>query len=232
MQKSEVEQQLVKEGVFQAISNELAGLNLSTNEYLQVANSILDFALEKNAAKPLENQGVEVRVDHLPIVTDDLIIRACDPDRDFVHFDAWTRESRGREFLLSRLENNLEKPEKIFRNPANVFGIVCDPEEKPIGIVGFLNHEKQHGKAELRKLIGETGYRGKGLGKKASRLWLSYGQHGLKLRKVYLYTFDSNLRNIRINEELGFRLEGVFREEHIIDGKPKDILRMYRILDK
>jgi RimJ/RimL family protein N-acetyltransferase len=92
--------------------------------------------------------------------------------------------------------------------------------------MGYLNHDPVNKKAELRKLIGEGEYRGHGLGKKSTKLWLSYGVHTLGLRKIYIYTFDTNMRNIRINRELGFHLEGVFKEENVISGVVKDIVRM------
>ena len=75
-------------------------------------------------------------------------------------------------------------------------------------------------------MIGEQSFRGQGLGKRSTQLWLNYGLNGLKLRKIYLYTFDTNLRNIRINREMGFQLEGVFRQENIDNNIPKDIIRM------
>ncbi len=226
MPDNNIDQQFTKESIIKIISNELAGLQLTTSDYIQVANSILDSALEKNTGNSSAVDLFNQKISELPIVTDDIIIRACDPDSDYDYFEKWTRDERGGEFLLSRLENNVENPRKVFLNSSHIFGIVCNSMQRPIGIVGFLNVNHDHKRAELRKLIGEPDCRGKGLGKKASRLWLSYGLYALKLRKIYLYTFDSNLRNIRINEELGFRLEGVFREEHIVDGRPKDILRM------
>jgi RimJ/RimL family protein N-acetyltransferase len=52
----------------------------------------------------------------------------------------------------------------------------------------------------------------------------------LNLRKIYLYTYDTNLRNIRINRDMGFQLEGVFKQENIDNNVPKDILRMAYIV--
>lgn len=81
-------------------------------------------------------------------------------------------------------------------------------------------------KSELRKLIGEPIYRGKGFGKEATKLWIQYGISNLGLQKIYLNTLQTNVRNIRLNQELGFKVEGIFRNECIIDGKKFDLLRM------
>lgn len=226
MSREDIDKKFTRESILKIISNELAGLNLSTDDYIQVANSVLDSALVEENGTDGSSRAVPKAVTRLPIVTDDLIIRACDREQDYPCFEKWAQDDRGKEFLLSRLEDNVEHPRDLFYNPNHLFGMVCEISGNPIGIVGFLNRDKSNGRAELRKLIGEPSLRGRGLGKKASRLWVSYGLHALNLRKIYLYTFDSNLRNIRINEELGFRLEGVFREEHVVDGEPRDILRM------
>lgn len=36
----------------------------------------------------------------------------------------------------------------------------------------------------------------------------------------------TNVGNIKINEEIGFRVEGVLRNEVFIDGRYHDVLRM------
>lgn len=46
------------------------------------------------------------------------------------------------------------------------------------------------------------------------------------MRKIYINTLDTNIRNIRLNEALGFRLEGILRDEVLLDGTCHDVLRM------
>ena len=55
---------------------------------------------------------------------------------------------------------------------------------------------------------------------------MQYGIHGLKLKKIYLNTLDTNIKNIRLNEELGFRVEGILRNEIRVGQQVKDVLRM------
>jgi RimJ/RimL family protein N-acetyltransferase len=81
-------------------------------------------------------------------------------------------------------------------------------------------------KAELRKLIGDAEQRRKGFAKEASALWIRYGFKALALKKIYLNTRDTDIRNVRLNEELGFVVEGVLRNEVLIDGTYHDVLRM------
>jgi diamine N-acetyltransferase len=98
-------------------------------------------------------------------------------------------------------------------------------------VIAYLNYDTCHRKAELRKLVGHPLARGKGLGLAATRLWIRYGRDGLALKKIYLNTLDTNIRNIRLNEELGFKIEGILRNELFIDGTYRDVLRMSLWLD-
>ncbi len=231
MNSNDIKNSVTKSTLIQIIHNELTGLDLSTNDYIELANSILDSALDKKQHNGSAAAGYSGRiVNKLPAQQDDIIIRLFDSTKDFDLLRKWTEDRAGQEFLLSRIENTVPSIDELVASDSNILGMVCDTSGKPIGIVGFLNYNHHQQKAELRKLIGNPAKRGKGYGKKASRLWISYGIHGLKLRKIYLYTFDTNLRNIRINEELGFKLEGIYRAENIIEGVPKDIIRMSLLL--
>lgn len=227
MNTREIENNITKATLLQIIHNELAELRLSTNDYIEIANSILDEALDKKQTNgsTADRPKYEV-IKKLPATSGEIQIRPFEADRDMNFVHKWTTDQTGKEFLISRIENTSVAFEELITSENNNFGVVTTASGKPIGIVGFLNVDRQQGKAELRKLIGDPGVRGMGYGKKATKLWLSYGIYGLQLRKIYLYTFDTNLRNIRINEELGFKLEGIFRAENIIDDKPKDIIRM------
>ncbi|OPZ80066.1 MAG: hypothetical protein BWY77_01251 [bacterium ADurb.Bin431] len=55
---------------------------------------------------------------------------------------------------------------------------------------------------------------------------LAHGLFGLGLKKIYLNTINTNIRNIRLNQELGFTIEGILHNEVMIDGVYKDVLRM------
>jgi RimJ/RimL family protein N-acetyltransferase len=48
----------------------------------------------------------------------------------------------------------------------------------------------------------------------------------LRLEKVYVSTLQTQLSNIRLNESVGFRVEGLLRGEVRIDGERHDVLRM------
>jgi RimJ/RimL family protein N-acetyltransferase len=163
---------------------------------------------------------------NLPLEGDGLRIRAFDPAEDRTVFQGWVADEHGRHFLLSSNAAKTLKPDEVIEGEQNILGVITLPDATPIGMMAFLDHDRDQRKAELRKLIGEVPYRGRGLARNATRLWIGYGISGLGLEKIYLNTLDTNFRNIRLNERLGFRVEGILRKECCIDGEYHDILRM------
>jgi len=68
--------------------------------------------------------------------------------------------------------------------------------------------------------------RSKGFAKEATKLWIHYGITKLGLKKIYLNTLYTNIRNISLNEELGFKIEGILRNEVFFDERYHDVSRM------
>jgi diamine N-acetyltransferase len=125
----------------------------------------------------------------------------------------------------------LSLPE-VVNSDDSVLGMITLPDGTPIGCVAFLDFDCEQRKAELRKIIGDSTQRGRGFGKEASALWIRYGLTTLGLKKIYLNTLETNIRNVHLNEELGFRVEGILRNEVFIDGQYRDVLRMGLWLDE
>ena len=116
--------------------------------------------------------------------------------------------------------------EQLCNSDANLIGLIMFNDNHPIGLMAYLDVDYGQFKAELRKMIGEPEFRGRGLAKEASALWIDYGFSTLNLQKIYLNTLNTNIRNIRLNEELGFRVEGIMRNEVYFDNCFHDVLRM------
>lgn len=105
--------------------------------------------------------------------------------------------------------------------------IVCLPgSEAPIGLVSLHDLDPVTRMAELGKVIGDPAQRGQGLAQEAARLIVAYGFRILNLNRVYLRTFGGNLKNIRINERIGFRFEGVQRQAAMCHGELTDVILM------
>ncbi len=163
---------------------------------------------------------------HLPLRGPRVLVRAMDPECDVALFEHWVADTVGRYFLMSRTTARQLSIGDLVTSPTSVVGIITLPDATPIGAVVFLDVDHDQRKAELRKIIGDPAQRGSGYAREASKLWIHYGVVHLGLKKIYLNTLETDIRNVRMNEELGFRVEGILRNEVLIDGKYHDVLRM------
>ena len=98
--------------------------------------------------------------------------------------------------------------------------------ETPVGSVYLRDIDRQNQKCEYGIFIGEESCRGKGIGSAAAKLALDYAFDELGLNRVYLRVFADNKRAIKSYENAGFRREGTFREDVIIDGVGYDMVFM------
>ncbi len=203
------------------------------NDYLKFTNYLLEGAMQylSNTTKKEQSEiYLQSSSKKLPIETERLIIRQT-TKKDLQLIKSWLEDKEGRFFLLSRIENQNQTIEEIFDEENNLLGTICLKDKTPIGLIAYLNIDESHRKAELRKLIGETRERGKGYGYEATKAWIEYGLFTLDLEKIYLTTINTDIKNIRINESLGFRVEGLLRNEIKIDGEYYDVLQMSLLKD-
>ena len=143
-------------------------------------------------------------------------LKAPEVERTLIHF--FPKDQVGlRAYLFDRIN-------KLF------FGIF-HREEELVGIIGADHIDHRSKKVEMKKLIGNPDYRGKGIGKLATFLFLYYVFMILKFKKVYIYSMDTNIHNINLNSRFGFELEGILFSEVLVDGVYRDVLRMGLICD-
>jgi len=223
--------QATLEAVARSIFKETEDYGFQQVDYLRFVNLLLDmyFKNRSNHSGVTRIQPVSCRPASslkLPLLGPRVQIREYDDQRDRAVFEKWIADQNSRLFLLSRVTARSSNIDEIVNAECNIIGVITLVDATPIGLLAFLNHDRIQAKAELRKLIGESTYRGKGLAKEASKLWIQYGIHTLGLKKIYLNTLDTNIRNIKLNEELGFKVEGILRNECLIDGDYHDILKM------
>ncbi len=74
--------------------------------------------------------------------------------------------------------------------------------------------------------IGETDCRGKGFGEEATRVLCRYAFDEMNLHKIRLDVYAGNAGAVRTYERVGFRKEGVLREETFRRGRYIDVMRM------
>jgi RimJ/RimL family protein N-acetyltransferase len=137
----------------------------------------------------------------------------------------WLKVSSVRESFVPAFPETELELQKYFTHPLrDYFGIYYN--NQPVGIVGGENIDGMAGKLEMKKLVGEPGLQGKGIGKRATFGFLYYAFMLRQMNKVYIHSRDINMHNINLNSRFGFELEGVFLEDIRIGDKYQDIVRM------
>lgn len=131
----------------------------------------------------------------------------------------------GQTLLLSPIPDTIEDLTAYFQSPNREYFRILSGNQF-VGIIGADQIDMVSKKIEMRKLIGDSKQRGKGIGKRATFLFLFYTYLIAKHEKVFLHSLDINLRNLTLNGKFGFYLEGVFFEDIIIDGEAHDVARM------
>jgi RimJ/RimL family protein N-acetyltransferase len=92
---------------------------------------------------------------------------------------------------------------------------------KEIGVFSIKNISIR---PELGKLIGEMDYRGKGLASKCTRNVLEFWFYFLNQNEIYAETKSNNTTNIKLNENLGFKIE----KRKIVQGETFYIMRLLK----
>lgn len=73
---------------------------------------------------------------------------------------------------------------------------------------------------------------GKGHGTEATALMLRHAFQTLNLHRVWLHVYEYNERGIRVYEKIGFRKEGVLRQDNFRDGRYWDTFVMGLLRDE
>lgn len=102
---------------------------------------------------------------------------------------------------------------------------ICE-NNKVIGLISLVNIDSINRKAEMHLMIGDVDSRGKGYGKKAVDLMLNHGFNNMNLNKIYLSTLSTNNIAKRMYLSVGFKEEGIMREDSYKNGKYQDSIMM------
>jgi RimJ/RimL family protein N-acetyltransferase len=221
--------EITLEATARSFYKQALGYGFALGDFVRFANILLGIVMSRRAAPPPAappGEGAPRRAYHaLPIAGREVTIRRFGEPGDRPLLDRWVADPEGRFFLLSTASGRAHDVDGLLESPNNLVGMVLH-EGRPVGCVAYLDVAAEQRRAELRKMIGEPAMRGRGLMREAAELWVGYGLGALGLRKIYLNTLTAHIGNIKLNEEIGFRVEGILRGEVLVDGEPHDVLRM------
>jgi len=107
-----------------------------------------------------------------------------------------------------------------------LFAIVTVADDQHIGNV-TLNHISWiHRTADTGLLIGEKDGWGHGYAFEAWSLLIDYAFRRLGLRKIIAGAIVDNAASVVTLKKLGFKIEGTFRQEYLVDGEYRDGVRL------
>lgn len=95
---------------------------------------------------------------------------------------------------------------------------------EPTGIVAFTDIDKENENSSWAFYASPTAP--KGAGTRMEFLALDYAFLGLALHKLHCEVLSFNTPVINLHQKFGFKVEGIFRGQHKVDGVFVDIYRL------
>ena len=136
----------------------------------------------------------------------------------------------GNTFFVSREREKASIEQKMHDDSKNIYIGVCDKETAIlIGYTSITNLDLRNSKAEINFYLGDKKFWGKGLGKEAVKLTLKFLFEQYPLNKCYGKCLEEHAVSQKIFLSLGFKKDGVLRNEIFKNGEFKNIL-VYSLL--
>jgi RimJ/RimL family protein N-acetyltransferase len=220
--------------VARSFYHELINYGVNEAQVLSVAGHLLDNVMQKGphggkngnfynqlfTTRDIVDEWLTTRrlsVHQVSIVPLDL---ACVPQ-----VAQWLEAPEIRHSFYPTYPSSVEELTRYFQAPTRQYFAMLY-QNQFAGIIGAEHIDPQSAKLEMRKMVGDPRMHGKGIGKRATFLFLYHSFLIRKFTKVYLHSLDINIRNLNLNAHFGFELEGVFLEDALVQDKRRDVVRM------
>lgn len=220
--------------VAKSFFKELINYGVNEAEVISVAGHLLDNVMQKDGASGRQTEYYnrhftikDVRDEWTAakrLTAQEVGLQPMDT-AVFPRVAAWLCESAARESFHPKFPDSPDELPGYFQAPTREYFSIFYHGDLA-GIIGAENIDLDSARLEMRKLVGDPRMRGKGIGKRATFLFLYYVFIVREFRKVYLHSLDINIRNLNLNGRFGFELEGVFLEEARIQNQWRDVVRM------
>ncbi len=220
---------------------ELVKYGVNHNDIVSVSTNLLQFVTEsKNdnneQKKNLFNFSIEDVSDswlgNKLIYLKEVSIKPLQK-KDVKQVSEWLRENEIKGTFIDFFPKDSAHLEEYLLGSKNkLFFATYYKTDNFVGIIGAERIDSNFKKLEMKKFIGDKEFRGKGIGKFSTFLFLYYVFNILKFNKVFIHSMDTNIKNINLNSHFGFDLEGLLFNEVSIDGLYHDVIRMGLLKDK
>jgi ribosomal-protein-alanine N-acetyltransferase len=146
-------------------------------------------------------------------------------------FTAWFNDPEVRRTLNQYRPMSLHEEEeflaKITQSEHDLgLGIVVKAGDKLVGSTGLNRMDFKNRHASFGISIGDKSEWGKGHGTEATSLIVRHGFETLNLNRIWLYVFEDNPRAIHVYEKVGFKREGILRQDRFHEGHYWDTILM------
>jgi RimJ/RimL family protein N-acetyltransferase len=136
----------------------------------------------------------------------------------------WVNDQQVIQHLLIHKPLNLAAEEgfidAVNRSDHDVaFGICLAGTHDLIGVTGLHRVDTKNRHAMFGIFIGAAAHRGKGYGTDVTALVVRYAFDTLNLNRVWLHVYEDNKGAIRAYEKVGFKTEGVLRQDSFRRGR-------------
>lgn len=219
--------------VAKAFYRELAKYGVAKNEVLAVTNHLLEnLVSDGGVATPKRNFEGPLKITNVKDQWQDesslsfagVTIRPLRP-QEVARLVVWLGESANRDSFVPALPDDPWKILQYFSHPSREYLAILTGDAF-VGVIGAENIDLDNRKLEMKKLIGELAFRGQGIGTRATFAFLYHAFVVREMHKVFLYSRETNVRNLNLNARLGFELEGVLLEEFKHGSRREDVVRM------
>ena len=150
-------------------------------------------------------------------------------ERDIPYKVRWINDPEVNRYLHYDIPINEDRTavwyRRILQDPTRVdfvIEVMNDGERVPVGVIGLLNIDLKMMKAEFYIAVGDKNYWGQGVATIAAKKFIRYSFKRFPLNKIYLFTEKDNLYARRLFERLGFKCEGLLRQDVIHMGRKID----------
>lgn len=163
-----------------------------------------------------------------PLIGPRLILRPFGTDDITDTYINWLNEPQVVRYSNQRFHiHHRESCEAYFRsfeNSANLFISICVKGSNCAVGTMTVYRNNHHATADVGIMVGASAARGKGYGLEAWQLLTDWLLTEGGVRKITAGTLACNKSMVRLAEQSGMLLEGVRKNQEIVDGSPEDIL--------
>lgn len=170
------------------------------------------------------------------LVGERVLLRPFSVD-DLPYIQKWSNDAELRRLIgevapMSRVDTEKWYRELLADKDRVWFAIVLKKDDRVIGEAGLLRMFRPWRNTDMTVIIGEKDEWGKGYGTEVGHLLLHYAFRQLGFHRISIGVVGFNMRALKFWESLGFKKEGVRRDNYYYDNEYSDGIMMSILEDE